>query len=52
LLRKGILQPEAMEAVLRKVEADIKAAGFELAARIPSPIKGAKGNVEFLAMLR
>ncbi len=51
-LRKGILQPDALKGVLRAVEADIRAAGFELAARIPSPIKGSKGNVELLALLR
>jgi 23S rRNA (cytidine1920-2'-O)/16S rRNA (cytidine1409-2'-O)-methyltransferase len=52
LLRKGVLPTEAVEAVVRAVEADIVAAGFDLLATVESPIQGAKGNREVLAHLR
>ena len=52
LLRKGVLPPEQMDSVIEKVKADIRACDFELSATLPSPIKGAKGNLELLALLR
>lgn len=51
-LRKGVLSAEAMEDVVKSVEADIRAAGFEVMQIVTSPIKGAKGNMEALACLR
>jgi 23S rRNA (cytidine1920-2'-O)/16S rRNA (cytidine1409-2'-O)-methyltransferase len=52
MLRKGVLLVEKMDEVLAGVKSDIAAAGFELMAISQSPIKGAKGNVEYLAYLR
>jgi 23S rRNA (cytidine1920-2'-O)/16S rRNA (cytidine1409-2'-O)-methyltransferase len=51
-LRRGILPQELVPAVLEATNRDIEAAGFELIATALSPIKGAKGNSEFLAQLR
>lgn len=50
-LRGGVLPPERLEEVLASVRADIEAAGFLQAGITTSPIKGAKGNVELLALL-
>ena len=52
LLRKGVLPGDAVDAVVKDVEADIRAAGFELLGTVPSPITGTKGNAEVLACLR
>lgn len=52
MLKRGILQPEHWDAVLKNVEADIVAAGFELLAQTLSPIKGSQGNTESLVLLR
>jgi 23S rRNA (cytidine1920-2'-O)/16S rRNA (cytidine1409-2'-O)-methyltransferase len=52
VLRKGILPTELMPAILEAVWVDAAAAGFEVIATVESPIKGAKGNTEVLAMLR
>lgn len=52
LLRKGVLLPENMESVLLRVREAIAAAGFGLVQMVPSPIKGTRGNAEFLAHLR
>jgi 23S rRNA (cytidine1920-2'-O)/16S rRNA (cytidine1409-2'-O)-methyltransferase len=51
LLRNGILLEHYLPSVLAQVQADILAAGFSIAALLPSPIKGARGNREFLAHL-
>mgnify|MGYP005838220555 CR=1 FL=1 len=51
-LRRGILLPDQVERVLRQVRGDIAAAGFHILQTVTSPIKGAKGNTEFLAWLR
>jgi 23S rRNA (cytidine1920-2'-O)/16S rRNA (cytidine1409-2'-O)-methyltransferase len=51
-LKKGILIADQMQLVLTAVEADIVAAGFEQLGIVESPIKGAKGNTEVLAILR
>jgi predicted rRNA methylase YqxC with S4 and FtsJ domains len=37
--------------VLDAVKRDIASAGFQLLGLIESPVKGAKGNTEFLAHL-
>lgn len=52
LLRKGILPEEHLPQVLEAVKADIASAGFDLAGTTVSPVKGAKGNTEFLGWLR
>jgi 23S rRNA (cytidine1920-2'-O)/16S rRNA (cytidine1409-2'-O)-methyltransferase len=51
-LKKGILIPDQMPGVLKAVEADITVAGFVQLGIVESPIKGAKGNTELLALLR
>jgi 23S rRNA (cytidine1920-2'-O)/16S rRNA (cytidine1409-2'-O)-methyltransferase len=52
LLRKGILPTEQIPAILEQVKADIAQAGFEVVNLVESPIKGAKGNTEVLALLQ
>lgn len=51
LLRRGILPPEQVAAVVGGIESDVRDAGLELVALTRSPIKGAKGNIEMLAHL-
>jgi 23S rRNA (cytidine1920-2'-O)/16S rRNA (cytidine1409-2'-O)-methyltransferase len=51
-LRKGVLPPEHLDAVLAGVKQDIQHCGFEIIAMTNSPIRGTKGNVEMLAHLR
>ena len=51
-LRKGVLPPERVGDVVRSVTDDVNKAGFELIGTVESPIKGAKGNAEVLALLR
>ena len=52
MLKRGILQAEHLDAVLKSVHYDIGAAGFELRAQTLSPIKGSQGNTEALVLLR
>jgi len=52
LLRGGVLPSEETDKVLERVRGEIRAAGFEVKGITTSPIKGAKGNVEFLALLQ
>ena len=52
MLKRGILQAEHLDAVLKSVHYDIGAAGFELLAQTLSPIKGSQGNTEALVLLR
>lgn len=52
VLRGGVLPADKLDAVLEGVKAEIATAGFDLLQVVPSPIKGAKGNVELLAHLR
>ncbi len=52
VLRGGVLPAEHLEAVLESVRRDVVAAGFTWLAHTASPIRGAKGNVEYLAHLR
>jgi 23S rRNA (cytidine1920-2'-O)/16S rRNA (cytidine1409-2'-O)-methyltransferase len=51
MLRKGILPESQFEDVIRNVESDVAAAGFVIVHKTLSPIKGAKGNTEVLALL-
>ena len=51
-LTKGILPAEQLDEVVRLVSADVRAAGFALLDTVRSPILGAKGNAEVLALLR
>jgi 23S rRNA (cytidine1920-2'-O)/16S rRNA (cytidine1409-2'-O)-methyltransferase len=51
-LKKGILPGELVPRVVEAVRSDVVAAGFELVGTVDSPIKGAKGNAEVLALLR
>lgn len=51
-LRRGVLVAEAMEGVLAQVRQDINAAGFEIVRETTSPLIGAGGNSEYLALLR
>jgi 23S rRNA (cytidine1920-2'-O)/16S rRNA (cytidine1409-2'-O)-methyltransferase len=48
----GVLPEEKLAGVLEAVKQTIERCGFELIATTLSPIKGAKGNAEFLAHLR
>jgi 23S rRNA (cytidine1920-2'-O)/16S rRNA (cytidine1409-2'-O)-methyltransferase len=52
LLRKGVLPEAEVAAVVDAVIGQIRAAGFDLIGTVPSPIKGAGGNVEVLAVLQ
>ena len=51
-LKQGVLPEDQVPAILDSIRPDITAAGFELIDTTTSPIKGAKGNVELLALLR
>jgi predicted rRNA methylase YqxC with S4 and FtsJ domains len=51
-LKKGVLPAELVGEVVEAVKQDIAGAGFELVGVVESPIRGAKGNVEVLALLR
>jgi 23S rRNA (cytidine1920-2'-O)/16S rRNA (cytidine1409-2'-O)-methyltransferase len=50
-VRGGVLKSDHLDEVLQSVKQDIRSCGFDLAGWIASPIKGAKGNAEFLAHL-
>ena len=51
--RRGIVRDRAVHAaVLREVVAGLDAAGLGVGAVVPSPLRGADGNVEFLAHAR
>ena len=50
-LVKGILPAERVDEVVEAVRRDIVAAGFDVRAIMPSPIKGGEGNAEALAHL-
>ena len=51
-LVRGILPEEDVDGVVSAVRADVVAAEFELVQTVRSPIRGAKGNAEVLALLR
>jgi len=52
LLRNGVLPADDVETVIQSVAVDVRAATFEIVQTTPSPIRGAKGNVEVIALLR
>ena len=52
LLKQGILPAEAIDAVVTDVIKQITQAGFEVLSTVTSPILGAKGNTEILALLK
>lgn len=51
-LRRGVLCPQRLDDVLQRVRADIAGLGLEVAGLTRSPVKGAGGNIEMLALLR
>ena len=51
-LVRGVLPEADVDGVVNGVRADVVAAGFELVDTVRSPIVGAGGNVEVLALLR
>lgn len=51
-LAKGVLAEQSVEAVVQNVKRDIEECGFNVVQTVRSPILGAKGNVEVLAMLK
>ena len=51
-LKKGVLPEEMVAAVIESVRRDVAAAGFAWVDSVTSPIKGAKGNTEVLALLK
>lgn len=52
LLRNGVLPPEHLEGVVRRVSEEAVAVGFEVIQTERSPILGGKGNIEVLALLQ
>ena len=52
MLDQGVLPPTAVDGIVAQVTTDIEAAGFDVVRQIPSPIRGAAGNLEVLAELR
>jgi 23S rRNA (cytidine1920-2'-O)/16S rRNA (cytidine1409-2'-O)-methyltransferase len=52
LLLKGVLPVQALEEVVTGVKSDVGESGFEVIQTIQSPILGAKGNIEVLALLK
>jgi 23S rRNA (cytidine1920-2'-O)/16S rRNA (cytidine1409-2'-O)-methyltransferase len=51
-LKKGVLPEELVWPVVESVRKDIAISGFDLIETVASPIKGAKGNAEVLALLK
>src|SRR4051812_13765369 len=51
-LVQGVLPADRVDEVVESVKREIASAGFEVLGITPSPIQGAKGNVEVLAHLR
>ena len=51
-LRGGVLMTEHLPGVVERVRHDVRDAGFDVVAMTDSPIRGGKGNVEMLALLR
>jgi 23S rRNA (cytidine1920-2'-O)/16S rRNA (cytidine1409-2'-O)-methyltransferase len=52
LLHKGVLPTERVDDVVAGVREAVAAMGLEWVSDVLSPIKGAKGNTEVLALLR
>ncbi len=51
-LKNGVLAEQDVEAVINKVKGTVHSVGFDVLQTVVSPIRGAKGNVEVLALLR
>jgi 23S rRNA (cytidine1920-2'-O)/16S rRNA (cytidine1409-2'-O)-methyltransferase len=51
-LRGGILPADQVDAVVTGVITQIQSAGFDVISTVTSPILGAKGNTEVLALLQ
>jgi 23S rRNA (cytidine1920-2'-O)/16S rRNA (cytidine1409-2'-O)-methyltransferase len=51
LLRKGILPEPSVDQIVQSVKAEAEQAGWKWMSSVRSPIRGAGGNVEVLAML-
>jgi 23S rRNA (cytidine1920-2'-O)/16S rRNA (cytidine1409-2'-O)-methyltransferase len=52
MLNKGILPPAMVPGVVQSLQQTIEDARFNLIGTVDSPIKGAKGNAEVLALLK
>jgi 23S rRNA (cytidine1920-2'-O)/16S rRNA (cytidine1409-2'-O)-methyltransferase len=52
MLKKGILPSETVDEVVERVRTEISTLDFEWIDSVTSPILGAKGNTEVLALLR
>ena len=52
LLTKGVLPEGFLDRVVEQVKRDIVEVGFDIVGTTSSPIRGAKGNQEVLALLR
>ena len=52
LLKNGVLPRDRVESIVEQVKGDISESGFDVIDTILSPIQGAKGNSEVLALLR
>jgi len=52
LLHKGVLPAAELENTIQSVTASIEETGLQIVASTQSPILGAKGNTEVLALLR
>lgn len=48
---QGIVPDERIEAILDRLAVDLRAEGVRLVERLPSPVRGRKGNQEYLARL-
>ena len=51
-LNRGVLPEEKVSQVVEAVKRDISHCGFDFIGAVTSPIQGAKGNTEILALLR
>ncbi|GIW76891.1 MAG: hypothetical protein KatS3mg104_1954 [Phycisphaerae bacterium] len=52
ILRKGILPQDMVESVVTDVILRIESSGWSVVNRVESPIKGSKGNTEWLLQLK
>jgi 23S rRNA (cytidine1920-2'-O)/16S rRNA (cytidine1409-2'-O)-methyltransferase len=50
--RKGVVLPEVLDDVMVRAREDVIRSGAEIIGEIVSPIVGARGNVEYLLLLR
>jgi 23S rRNA (cytidine1920-2'-O)/16S rRNA (cytidine1409-2'-O)-methyltransferase len=52
VLRKGILPQDQVESVVNTVLEQVTSDGFGVVNKVESPIKGSKGNTEWLVLLK